>query len=139
MKKIIFTGGSGKFGIIFKKFNFGRTNIYYPSSNTFDITNPKSISELKKLIQSKYKTIDILINNAGMLINKPFVELSKKEFISVYDVNFFGVIELIQGILPFFKSNQRKYIKISLITNLKKNFFKGYFNYTFFNYITLHL
>ena len=42
-----------------------------------------------------------------MLINKPFVELSKEEFISVYDVNFFGVIELIREILPFLKSKSQ--------------------------------
>ena len=112
MKNAIITGTSSGLGFeLVNKFIAENYNIISLSRSTcsiksslvehcnFDITNPKSISELKKLIQSKYKTIDILINNAGMLINKPFVELSKKEFISVYDVNFFGVIELIQGIL----------------------------------------
>ena len=48
MKKIIFTGGSGKFGKIFKKINFNKKNIYYPSSNTFDITN---IRKMEKFIK----------------------------------------------------------------------------------------
>ena len=43
MKKIIFTGGSGKFGTVFKKLNLDKTNIYYPSSNTFDVTNFKKM------------------------------------------------------------------------------------------------
>ena len=43
MKKIIFTGGNGKFGRIFKKFNFNRANIYYPSSSIFDVTNSQII------------------------------------------------------------------------------------------------
>tara|TARA_A200000113_G_scaffold53362_1_gene44230 strand:+ start:1141 stop:1812 length:672 start_codon:yes stop_codon:yes gene_type:complete len=138
MKNAIITGTSSGLGFeLVNKFIAENYNIISLSRSTcsiksslvehcnFDITNPKSISELKKLIQSKYKTIDILINNAGMLINKPFVELSKKEFISVYDVNFFGVIELIKGILPFFKSKSQ-IINISSIGGINgTNKFKG--------------
>ena len=138
MKNAIITGTSSGLGFeLVNKFIAENYNIISLSRSTcsiksslvehcnFDITNPKSISELKKLIQSKYKTIDILINNAGMLINKPFIELSKKEFISVYDVNFFGVIELIQGILPFFKSKSQ-IINISSIGGINgTNKFKG--------------
>ena len=138
MKNAIITGTSSGLGFeLVNKFIAENYNIISLSRSTcsiksslvehcnFDITNPKSISELKKLIQSKYKTIDILINNAGMLINKPFVELSKKEFISVYDVNFFGVIELIQGILPFFKSKSQ-IINISSIGGINgTSKFKG--------------
>ena len=138
MKNAIITGTSSGLGFeLVNKFIAENYNIISLSRSTcsiksslvehcnFDITNPKSISELKKLIQSKYKTIDILINNAGMLINKPFVELSKKEFISVYDVNFFGVIELVQGILPFFKSKSQ-IINISSIGGINgTNKFKG--------------
>ena len=46
MKKIIFTGGSGKFGKVFKKIN-SKKNIYYPSSNIFDVTNLKTYLLLK--------------------------------------------------------------------------------------------
>ena len=48
MKKIIFTGGSGKFGKIFKKLNSNRKNIYYPSSSIFDVTNLKKMEKLIK-------------------------------------------------------------------------------------------
>ena len=43
MKKIIFTGGNGKFGKVFKKFNSNKKNIYYPSSSIFDVTNFKKM------------------------------------------------------------------------------------------------
>ena len=45
MKKIIFTGGSGKFGKVFKKFNLNKKNIYYPSSSSFDVTNIKKMEK----------------------------------------------------------------------------------------------
>ena len=52
MKKIIFTGGSGKFGQVFKRFNSKRKNIFYPTSNIFDVTN---IKKMEKFIKSSSK------------------------------------------------------------------------------------
>ena len=40
--------------------------------------------------------IDVLINNAGFLINKPFTELSKEDYRNIMDVNFYGVVNMIQ-------------------------------------------
>lgn len=40
--------------------------------------------------------IDVLINNAGFLANKPFIELSKEDYREMMDVNFYGVINMIQ-------------------------------------------
>ena len=54
MKKIIFTGGSGKFGKVFKKFQFNKTNIYYPSSTIFDVTNLKKMEKFIKKIKPKF-------------------------------------------------------------------------------------
>ena len=138
MKNAIITGTSSGLGLeLVKKFSNEKYNIISLSRSTcsvksslvqhynFDITRPKSILELKKLLESKYKKIDLLINNAGMLINKPFVELTKEEFYSVYDVNFFGVIELIREILPFFKSKSQ-IINISSIGGINgTSKFKG--------------
>ena len=48
--------------------------------------------------------IDGLINNAAVLINKPFKELSADDWKHQFEVNFFGVIELIKSLLPFINS-----------------------------------
>src|SRR5690606_21422943 len=47
---------------------------------------------------------DILINNAGKLVNKPFATISREEFEAVYSVNVFGVATMIQKVLPFMAS-----------------------------------
>ena len=43
---------------------------------------------------------DALINNAGMLINKPFSETTTADFEAVYRVNVFGAAQLIRHLLP---------------------------------------
>ena len=50
-----------------------------------------------------WKKVDILINNAGKLISKPFEKLTAKDFLEVYSVNVFAVAALTQQILPFLK------------------------------------
>ena len=54
MKKILFTGGSGKFGQVFKRFNSNRKNIFYPTSNIFDVTNIKKMEKFIKKIKPKF-------------------------------------------------------------------------------------
>ena len=69
-------------------------------SYSVDITNDDLIeSFVKKLIQKKIK-LDILINNAGLLVNMPFEETSIKTFKNVYNVNVFGVVSVIRMCLP---------------------------------------
>ena len=69
MKKIIFTGGSGKFGKVFKKFNSNKKNIYFPSSKTFDVTNQKKMENFIKIqISRNFSLMPIL--EAFLLANK---------------------------------------------------------------------
>ena len=44
--------------------------------------------------------LDLLLNNAGMLINKPFGEISTKEGKEVFDVNFHAPAQLIRILSP---------------------------------------
>jgi short-subunit dehydrogenase len=49
--------------------------------------------------------IDILINNAGYLVNKPFETISHEDFQLSYQINVIGVMETVQGFLPQLKSD----------------------------------
>jgi NAD(P)-dependent dehydrogenase (short-subunit alcohol dehydrogenase family) len=66
-----------------------------------DLSQAEDIQKAIKFIQSNWKHVDVLINNAGKLINKPFTELTAADFLDVYKVNVFGVAEITKGIIPF--------------------------------------
>ena len=48
----------------------------------------------------KIPVIDVLIQNAGYLVNKPFTEISHEDFTQSYQVNVIGVMESTQQLLP---------------------------------------
>ena len=52
----------------------------------------------------KAEKIDILINNAGYLVNKPFKETTLQDFQMVYSTNVFSVAMLIKNTINFMES-----------------------------------
>ncbi|ATA73970.1 MULTISPECIES: SDR family oxidoreductase [Capnocytophaga] len=67
----------------------------------FDITLEEDLEKVVDFVREEWGKVDILINNAGKLIKKPFEELTTTDFMEVYKVNVFGVAMLIQKIIPF--------------------------------------
>lgn len=68
-----------------------------------DLSNSDEILSFQNEIHDK--EIKYLINNAGLLINKPFHELSESDWLQQFQVNVFGPVKLIKALLPLFQSN----------------------------------
>ncbi|WP_179339989.1 SDR family NAD(P)-dependent oxidoreductase [Winogradskyella ludwigii] len=75
------------------------------SSFAFDLCNEEDYQKVVDFVKSEWKHVDILINNAGAIINKPFAETTFKDFEKIYQTNVFGVSELTRTVLPFMKSD----------------------------------
>ncbi|PKQ44804.1 SDR family NAD(P)-dependent oxidoreductase [Confluentibacter flavum] len=73
------------------------------TSFSFDLSDVDAYKKVADFIITNWEQVDVLINNAGMLINKPFSQLSMKDFETVYKTNVFGVAELTKTVLPFLK------------------------------------
>ena len=84
-----------------------------------DISKEESIQSIYKYTQQQFSTIDVLINNAGYLINKPFAAVSKKDVQQIFDVNLFSVINLIQELLPIMGKPQTHIVNIGSIGGLQ--------------------
>ena len=54
--------------------------------------------------------IDILINNAGLLIHKPFTDLTEDDWLKMFHVNLMGHIKVIRKTAPFMGKNSRGHI-----------------------------
>ena len=70
------------------------------SSFPFDISQSGDLKKMNDFITQNWASVDILINNAGKLLNKPFLETPAHEFEQVYKVNVFGVASITKAVLP---------------------------------------
>jgi NAD(P)-dependent dehydrogenase (short-subunit alcohol dehydrogenase family) len=70
----------------------------YPAQ--FDIVYDNYAESLIPFISSKFDKVDILINNAGALINKPFLETSTDDFAQMLQSNLLGHVNMIKHIVP---------------------------------------
>ena len=119
MKKVIITGTSRGIGFElaqqFAKNNFQvlalsrnqkpLDNLKLENIDTLsvDVCNQDNLQKVSKYLNEYWGDVDILIHNAGFLINKPFENLTKDDFLRVYDVNVFGVAALTQICIPYLK------------------------------------
>ena len=117
-KNIIITGTSSGIGFelvnIFSKKNYRVLALSRDNSKLrelkldgvdaidFDL-NRNDFGKIKEFLK-KAEKIDILINNAGFLINKPFKETTLEDFQMVYSTNVFSVAMLIKNTIDFMES-----------------------------------
>jgi short-subunit dehydrogenase len=67
----------------------------------FDLADGDYKHGLMPELLSSISTVDILINNAGTLINKPFEELTRDDIETVYKTNVISTFELTRTLLPY--------------------------------------
>lgn len=65
-----------------------------------DVTDNGSILKAINEVYSKYQKVDILINNAGYSVRGAMEEISLNSMKSMFDVNVFGIMNMIQAVVP---------------------------------------
>ena len=119
MKNVIITGASRGIGFelvqYFAKNNYNvlalsrsiesikKLNLKTVSALAVDLSADTDFDKVTSFVLSHWKQVDILIHNAGKLINKPFQKLTSKDFFDVYNVNVFAVAKLTNIVLPYLK------------------------------------
>ncbi|MEM0543704.1 SDR family oxidoreductase [Flavobacterium sp. j3] len=66
-----------------------------------DLGKEEELAEIEKFLSHTWKKVDIVIHNAGSLLNKPFSQTTQEDFENVYKVNVFGVANLTRIALPY--------------------------------------
>jgi NAD(P)-dependent dehydrogenase (short-subunit alcohol dehydrogenase family) len=115
-KKIIITGTSRGIGFqLAKQFSAAGHSVLALSRNAtpileanldnchafpFDITEEDDIKKAVDYVKSNWQRADVLINNSGYLVSKPFAELIAAHFNDSFQVNVTGVAMLTQKMLP---------------------------------------
>lgn len=69
-----------------------------------DLTATNFKEVLEGQIRTHLSEVDILINNAGYLVNKPILEITAADLKKTFDTNIIGLIQACQATIPFMKN-----------------------------------
>mmetsp|Transcript_5460 Transcript_5460/g.13189 ORF Transcript_5460/g.13189 Transcript_5460/m.13189 type:complete len:287 (+) Transcript_5460:28-888(+) len=85
-----------------------------------DVTNEQEIVDaVKRILQEQNGKIDVLVNNAGLMIAGAAEEVSVADGRKQFDVNLFGLVRLTQEVLPHMrKRRQGTIINIGMTGNV---------------------
>ena len=73
---------------------------------TCDVSNSSEVANLIKLTIAKFKFINILVNNAGIVFVKKLLDTSEEEWDKTIDINLKGAFLCTKEVLPFMIKNR---------------------------------
>ena len=73
---------------------------------TLDVTEEKSTQKAIDMVMYEQNRIDILVNNAGYSLVGALEQISMDEIKEEFETNFFGIIKLIQKVLPLMRKQR---------------------------------
>ncbi|MGC2575935.1 MAG: SDR family oxidoreductase [Candidatus Nitrosopolaris sp.] len=71
-----------------------------------DVTDDKSVKDAINIIAGKQRRIDVVVNNAGYGSTGAVEDFSIDEMKAQFETNFFGVIRVIQSVLPLMREQR---------------------------------
>lgn len=97
--------------------------IYY-----FDVSDKNKVKQNCQKILKKHGSLDVLVNNAGIIKDSSFIKMSNEDWDKVIKTNLYGSFNLIKNFLPaMIKKHYGRIINISSVVALTGNF--GQANY----------
>lgn len=69
------------------------------STLAVDITDPDAVSLIKKHLSENKLLLDGIIHNAGLLINKPFIELTDNDWKLQFEVNLLAPVRMTRALI----------------------------------------
>lgn len=84
-----------------------------------DVRDDRSIRRLAKSVTDRFSSLDVLINVAGVLTEKPLIEQSAANTANQVCVNLFGLINVTRSFLPLLQ-RQKEAVIVNIASGLAK-------------------
>jgi len=94
-----------------------------------DVRVDESVRACIEAVVSRVGRLDVLINNAGYELAGAIEEISSAETRAQFETNFFGVVRMVDVVLPLMRRQQRGYIvNVSSLSGLSAIPFLGIYS-----------
>jgi len=98
-----------------------------------DVTKPEDLKALVELAKSKFGAIDVIFNNAGIMLTSPVSELKVADWNRMVDVNLKGVLNGVAAVMPDFTAQKHgQIVTTSSVSGLKGSIGSGVYGATKF-------
>ncbi|MEV4176064.1 SDR family oxidoreductase [Nonomuraea sp. NPDC049709] len=71
-----------------------------------DITDDASVAEAAAFVDREYGRLDVLVNNAGVLVRRPPAEVSADDLRPEFETNVFGMVRVVHEMLPLLRRSR---------------------------------
>ncbi len=71
-----------------------------------DLTSPRAIPDIMRILEGHFKGLDVLVNNAGMAQNRPFEQISEADYDRIMLLNAKVPFMLCQRTLPLLRQSE---------------------------------
>ncbi|MDL4815606.1 SDR family oxidoreductase [Actinomadura opuntiae] len=68
-----------------------------------DVTDPSGVAAAAERIGAEHGRLDVLVNNAGVMVEAPAVETTADDLRRAYEINVFGVVTVLNALLPLLR------------------------------------
>jgi short-subunit dehydrogenase len=75
-----------------------------------DLADAGAITDLARDVLARFTAIDVLVNNAGVAVAKPFERTTAADWRWVFDINVWAPIRLTQALLPSMTARRRGHV-----------------------------
>jgi NAD(P)-dependent dehydrogenase (short-subunit alcohol dehydrogenase family) len=85
-----------------------------------DVTKVTEVRKVIKKVMEKYGKIDVVVNNAGVFLDKPLDKTLVKDFENILDVNMLGIFLMCKTVIPVMKQQKSGFI-INIGSKISRN------------------
>lgn len=75
-----------------------------------DVTDEEQIDELIATVEEEYGRLDVLVNNAGVMLLSPIESADTDDWEQMLDVNVLGLMDATQAALPLLKESEASHV-----------------------------
>lgn len=95
-----------------------------------DVTDKESVENLKAEVLRKYGSLNVLVNNAGILITDSLEKIKEEDWLKVFDTNVHSIMRITQSFIELIEQSKGNILNNASIDGLQ-SLVRGKANYAY--------